>query len=155
VGSSVKTTAERIVRDLRPDLADRLGSGVNQFSGGERQVLALGLVMAASPRVLVLDEPTSALDLANRKTVQAAALRVINSVALTTLWITHDPEEAVLAGSRVVILSDGAIARDIDRATLCGLGASGLRRHLMATIVGSPVQPQGVATEISAGLEVA
>lgn len=103
---------------LRGDLPGRLEHRVSELSGGERQLVALALVMAAPPEILILDEPTSALDLTSQDVVQAAATALVGALGLTVLWVTHDPGEALRVGSRIVILESGAVAEDLNVSDL-------------------------------------
>lgn len=82
-----------------------------QLSGGQRQRVALARAMAAEPRVLLLDEPFGALDAKVRKELRAWLRKFHDETKLTTLFVTHDQEEAFGLCDRVVILRDGVVVQ--------------------------------------------
>ncbi|MCS7063413.1 MAG: sulfate ABC transporter ATP-binding protein [Methylacidiphilales bacterium] len=81
----------------------------SQLSGGQRQRVALARALAIEPRVLLLDEPFGALDARVRKDLRKWLREFHNSVRLTTLFVTHDQEEAFELADRVVIIHEGSI----------------------------------------------
>ena len=80
-----------------------------QLSGGERQRVALARGLAGRPDVLLLDEPLSNLDAQLRADARAEVRRVQAAAQLTTLYVTHDQDEALALGDRVAVLRDGAL----------------------------------------------
>jgi sulfate transport system ATP-binding protein len=80
-----------------------------QLSGGQRQRIALARARAIEPRVLLLDEPFGALDARVRKELRRWLREFHDQTRLTSLFVTHDQEEAFEVADRVVILSDGRI----------------------------------------------
>lgn len=80
---------------------------VDSLSGGEQQRVAIGRALASGPRALLLDEPLASLDLGLRARVLRHLLRVRDELDLPILVITHDPDEALLLGERVVVLDGG------------------------------------------------
>jgi sulfate transport system ATP-binding protein len=80
-----------------------------QLSGGQRQRVALARALAVSPRVLLLDEPFGALDATVRKSLRRELRRIHDATQVTTVFITHDQEEALELSDRVVVLNDGQI----------------------------------------------
>jgi len=87
-------------------LADLRTRPLRTLSGGERQRVAVGSVLAAHPKVLVLDEPTSALDPAAAEEVLAAIQRLVHDLGLTVLLAEHRLERVVQYADRVIRLSD-------------------------------------------------
>ncbi|MES2034637.1 MAG: sulfate/molybdate ABC transporter ATP-binding protein [Pseudomonadota bacterium] len=81
----------------------------NQLSGGQRQRVALARALAVSPRVLLLDEPFGALDATVRKSLRKELRRVHDATGVTTIFVTHDQEEALELADRVAILNKGVI----------------------------------------------
>jgi sulfate transport system ATP-binding protein len=86
--------------------ADRYPS---QLSGGQRQRMALARALAVQPRVLLLDEPFGALDATVRKELRAWLRRLHDEVHVTTVFVTHDQEEAMEVAEQIVVLNDGRI----------------------------------------------
>jgi sulfate/thiosulfate transport system ATP-binding protein len=90
----------------------------SQLSGGQRQRMALARALAVEPRVLLLDEPFGALDATVRKELRAWLRRLHDEVHVTTVFVTHDQEEAMDVAEQIVVLNDGRIeqagtARDL------------------------------------------
>jgi sulfate transport system ATP-binding protein len=90
-------------------LADRLPS---QLSGGQRQRVALARALAVEPKVLLLDEPFGALDANVRRDLRRWLRRLHQEIHLTSVFVTHDQEEALDLADRVVIINRGAIEQD-------------------------------------------
>ena len=87
-------------------LADRYP---HQLSGGQRQRIALARALAVEPRVLLLDEPFGALDAKVRKELRRWLRRLHDEVPVTTVFVTHDQEEAMEVADRVVLMNHGRI----------------------------------------------
>jgi sulfate transport system ATP-binding protein len=87
-------------------LADRFP---HQLSGGQRQRVALARALAVEPRVLLLDEPFGALDAKVRKELRRWLRRLHDEVHVTSVFVTHDQEEAMEVADRVVVLNQGRI----------------------------------------------
>jgi sulfate transport system ATP-binding protein len=81
----------------------------SQLSGGQRQRVALSRALAVQPRVLLLDEPFGALDATVRKSLRKELRRVHDATGVTTIFVTHDQEEALELADRVAILNQGRI----------------------------------------------
>ncbi|SCY88642.1 ABC transporter ATP-binding protein [Paracoccus tibetensis] len=83
----------------------------SQLSGGQRQRVALARAIVTRPRVLLLDEPLSALDKTLRVDMQLELRRIQREVGITTIFVTHDQEEALTLSDRIGILKDGRIVQ--------------------------------------------
>lgn len=81
----------------------------SQLSGGQRQRVALARALAVEPRVLLLDEPFGALDAQVRKELRRWIRRLHNEIHLTSVFVTHDQEEALEVADRVVLMNEGCI----------------------------------------------
>jgi sulfate transport system ATP-binding protein len=81
----------------------------SQLSGGQRQRVALARALAARPRVLLLDEPFGALDAQVRAELRGWLRRLHDEIHLTTVFVTHDQDEAFVVADRVVVMNRGRI----------------------------------------------
>jgi sulfate/thiosulfate transport system ATP-binding protein len=101
---------ERVERLLRLVQLDQLASRYpSQLSGGQRQRVALARALAIEPRVLLLDEPFGALDAKVRKELRRWLRHLHEEMRITTVFVTHDQEEALELADRVVVMSQGRI----------------------------------------------
>jgi molybdate transport system permease protein len=152
-------------------LLDRLPE---QLSGGQRQRVSLARALAGDPRVVLLDEPFSALDAPVRAELRRELRRLQRDVNLSTVLVTHDPEEAAMLADEIMVVSDGQVlqsgsCRDVYQrpasaaiGRLLGIdnlfeGAAGADGMLLAGGGGAPGggvsigAPIGVATGMPAG----
>jgi multiple sugar transport system ATP-binding protein len=90
-------------------IESRLGRYPRQLSGGERQRVALGRAIVRDPKCFLFDEPLSNLDSKLRVDMRAELKRLHLELKSTTLYVTHDQEEAMTLGDRVVVLSAGVV----------------------------------------------
>src|ERR1700753_3543488 len=81
----------------------------SQLSGGQRQRVALARALAIEPRMLLLDEPFGALDPKVRKDLRLSLKGLHTRVGLTTVFVTHDQEEALELGDLVAVMNEGRI----------------------------------------------
>ncbi|UVC12184.1 ABC transporter ATP-binding protein (plasmid) [Rhizobium sp. TH2] len=84
----------------------------HQLSGGQRQRVALARAIVINPRVLLLDEPLGALDKALRVDMQIELKRIQREIGITTIFVTHDQEEALTMADRIGILRDGRLVEE-------------------------------------------
>lgn len=91
-----------------PDVAEKYPS---QLSGGMRQRVALARGLAVQPSILLLDEPLSNLDAALRKEMQVELKRIHGQLRVTTVFVTHSQEEALVMSDRIAVMRGGKIIR--------------------------------------------
>ena len=84
-----------------------------QLSGGMAQRVSLGRTLYYDPDIILMDEPFSALDYFTRRSLQLTLLQLYAATRKTILFVTHDVEEAVLLGDRVLVMASGAIQEQI------------------------------------------
>ncbi len=90
-------------------LENRLRAKVGLLSGGQRQALSLLMAAFTNPRVLLLDEHTAALDPQRAALVSTLTNRIVTTERLTTLMVTHNMEQAITLGNRLVMMHEGQI----------------------------------------------
>ena len=101
---------ERVHRLLRLVQLDRLADRYpGQLSGGQRQRVALARALAVEPELLLLDEPFGALDAKVRKELRRWLRQLHDEMGLTSIFVTHDQEEALELADRVVVMNEGRI----------------------------------------------
>lgn len=92
-------------------LEEHLRKKIDQLSGGQKQRVALARTMVMKPKILLLDEPLSALDGVIKESIKDRIKTIAKEFHLTTIIVTHDPEEALTLSDRVMILNEGGIAQ--------------------------------------------
>jgi putative ABC transport system ATP-binding protein len=92
--------------DLPADFAQQ---DSQTLSGGQAQRVAIARVLATEPAVLLLDEPTSALDPAATRRIEETMLKLCQTLGLTILWVTHNPEQARRIADRIYLLVQGRV----------------------------------------------
>ena len=103
-------TRQRVAEALASvDLAGFEARRTGEISGGQQQRVALARALAPQPRVLLLDEPLSNLDPTLRERTRRELKRIIQRVGITTLFVTHEQEEAFDLGDRVAVLNAGRL----------------------------------------------
>jgi len=111
-GLSDKTKRDDLVRELLGKVGlnqSHIHRYPHEFSGGQRQRIALARALAARPRVLLLDEPFGALDAQVRAELRAWLRRLHDEIHLTTVFVTHDQDEAFEVADKVVIMNHGKV----------------------------------------------
>ena len=91
-------------------LTDKRAAYPNELSGGEQRRAELARALAPQPDVLLLDEPLSALDRSLRTELQGEIRRIQRETGVSTLFVTHDQEEAMALADRIVVMNDGRIS---------------------------------------------
>jgi sulfate/thiosulfate transport system ATP-binding protein len=105
--AQVKQRVEELLELVQlKGLGDRYPS---QLSGGQRQRVALARALAVQPKVLLLDEPFGALDAKVRKDLRAWLRRLHDEVHVTTVFVTHDQEEAMEVADRIAVMNKGKV----------------------------------------------
>ncbi|MEJ2264547.1 MAG: putative 2-aminoethylphosphonate ABC transporter ATP-binding protein [Anaerolineales bacterium] len=105
-----KVVAEKVTELLHliglPDVGEKYPA---QLSGGQQQRVALARALATSPGLLLLDEPLSALDARVRISLRLEIKHLQNQLGVTTVFVTHDQEEALVMADRIVVMNQGTI----------------------------------------------
>ena len=104
---STKEEVEELIELL--GLKQHLGKNIEQLSGGQKQRVALARTLVMKPKILLLDEPLSALDGVIKESIKDKIKQVAKELNLTTIIVTHDPEEALSLSDRVMIMNGGHI----------------------------------------------
>lgn len=110
-GTPGNQSKQERVTDLL-ELVDLAGFGErdpDELSGGQQQRVALARALAPGPDVLLLDEPMSALDARLRQSLRTQVKRIQSDLGITTVYVTHDQEEALAVSDRVAVMNDGRV----------------------------------------------
>jgi thiamine transport system ATP-binding protein len=105
-GGGSNTARVRELLDL-VDLGDMVDRDPNTLSGGQQQRVAMARALAPGPDVLLLDEPMSALDAKLRERLRVQVREIQQELGITTIYVTHDQEEALAVSDRVAVMRDG------------------------------------------------
>ena len=92
-------------------LREHLDKKIEQLSGGQKQRVALARTMVMKPKILLLDEPLSALDGVIKESIKDKIRQIAREFKLTTIIVTHDPEEALTLSDKVLIVNNGTISQ--------------------------------------------
>ncbi|MBS7009614.1 ABC transporter ATP-binding protein [Anaerostipes sp.] len=92
-------------------LKEHLPKKIEQLSGGQKQRVALARTLVMKPKILLLDEPLSALDGVIKESIKDRIKTIAKEFHLTTVIVTHDPEEALTLSDRVLIVNEGRISQ--------------------------------------------
>lgn len=84
---------------------------IEELSGGQKQRVALARTLVMKPRILLLDEPLSALDGVIKESIKAKIKEIAREYHLTTIIVTHDPEEALTLSDKVLVINNGQISQ--------------------------------------------
>ncbi|MFK0205134.1 sulfate/molybdate ABC transporter ATP-binding protein [Agrobacterium sp. NPDC090283] len=115
--AAIDARVEELLRLVKLDgLGDRFPA---QISGGQRQRVALARALSVDPKVLLLDEPFGALDANVRRDLRRWLREIHDSLGITTIFVTHDQEEALDLADRVVILNQGEIVQQGTPKDVC------------------------------------
>ncbi|GIN92167.1 spermidine/putrescine ABC transporter ATP-binding protein [Siminovitchia terrae] len=106
---NIKSKVAKMVEMV--DLAGKEESYPHQLSGGQQQRVALARALVMEPKVLLLDEPLSALDAKIRKSLQKELKRIQKELNITTIFVTHDQEEAMTMSDRIFVMNKGHVVQ--------------------------------------------
>jgi putative spermidine/putrescine transport system ATP-binding protein len=124
-------------------LADQASKYPHQMSGGQQQRVALARALAIEPRVLLLDEPLSALDAKVRAELRDQIRSLQQRLAITTVFVTHDQEEALSMADRVCVMKSGRIEQTATPATLYSRPATAFVAEFVGVSSRVPVERSG------------
>lgn len=93
--------------ELSPHLKKKIG----ELSGGQKQRVALARTLVTKPKILLLDEPLSALDGVIKESIKDRIKSIAKELKLTTIIVTHDPEEALTMSDKILIINQGTISQ--------------------------------------------
>jgi len=132
--NAVRATVEESLR--RVSLFEQRERHPHQLSGGERQRLAIARALAGSPRYLLMDEPFSSLDPLLKRQMIALLKEFRASLGLGVLYVTHNLDEALALGDRILLMSGGRVAGSLNRGQVASLTQSDLLEWYEACVVG-------------------
>jgi heme ABC exporter ATP-binding subunit CcmA len=112
----IQTSVEQMLDAV--DLTEHSKKREWQLSGGQKQRVAFGRAILAAPRLLLLDEPFCSLDAGTRTQMQALFAEISRRYSLTSVFVTHDAKEALVAGHQFARMSDGGLHVYADRKAL-------------------------------------
>jgi putative spermidine/putrescine transport system ATP-binding protein len=107
--ADIQRRVEEMVRIV--GLEEKVTSYPYELSGGQQQRVALARSLAVEPKLMLMDEPFSALDAQIRKQVRSEFRRIQKELGMTTIFVTHDQEEALALSDRVCVMSKGRIVQ--------------------------------------------
>ena len=116
VSAASRARFRTALADIGLGLEARLGARVGTLSGGQRQALALLMATLAQPRLLLLDEHLASLDPKTGEAVMQLTARLVAASRLTTLMVTHNMQEAIRWGDRLIMMHEGRVVLDLSGA---------------------------------------
>ncbi|MDF7672718.1 ABC transporter ATP-binding protein [Lactobacillus sp. ESL0701] len=142
-----KKEAEQIARKYMEltQITDLAEQKPGNLSGGQQQRVAIARALVQEPQILLMDEPLSNLDARLRLKIREEIRSLVKSVGITTLFVTHDQEEALSIGDKIILFNDGLIQQD-------DLGQNFYlepNNYFVANFVGNPVIDNFKVTKIA------
>ncbi|WP_414721607.1 ABC transporter ATP-binding protein [Streptomyces sp. LMG1-1-1.1] len=153
-GPRMRKVAKTARRKQAAELLDLVGLGdkggryPHQLSGGQQQRVALARALALRPRVLLLDEPLSALDAKVRLSLREEIRRIQRELGITTLFVTHDQEEALSMADRVAVMRAGRLEQCAPPAELYGRPATAFVAEFVGTMSRIPGDVDGSTVDV-------
>src|SRR5271166_2571811 len=143
--AEIKARVDELLALIKlPDLAGRFP---HQLSGGQQQRVSLARALAPSPQILLLDEPLSALDARIRAGLREDIRALQRKLGITTIFVTHDQEEALSISDRIVVMNTGAIEQVGSPSDIYNRP----RTRFVASFVGTLNTLEGVVVDPAAG----
>ena len=115
----------------------------SQLSGGQRQRVALARALAIEPRMLLLDEPFGALDAKVRKDLRRWLRELHDAMGITTVFVTHDQEEALQVADLVAVMNEGRIEQIAHARTVARGARDAFRGGIPGRVPAAPCGPPG------------
>lgn len=115
-----------VLESLHLGLENRLNAKVGMLSGGERQALSLLMATFTEPSILLLDEHTAALDPSRAELITKLTKEIVEKYKLTTLMVTHNMQQAIDLGNRLIMMDKGQIILEVNEEQKQGLTIEGL-----------------------------
>ena len=111
--SQKEAEAEAKVRLEQVGLAHKFDAYPDQLSGGQQQRVAIARAIVIEPPLVLMDEPLSNLDATLRIEMREEILRIHQTLGLTTIYVTHDQDEALAMSDRIVVMREGEVAGEL------------------------------------------
>lgn len=109
--NTIKKEVSTVLKEL--NIYDKKDRYPNELSGGQKQRVAIARSIVTKPDLMLMDEPTSSLDAITKEYFQKQILKLYKTYDLTMVFVTHDIEEAVFLGQKIIIMKDGEIKKEI------------------------------------------
>ena len=116
--SQIASKTEELLDKVGLPAAEYANRKPSELSGGEQQRIGIVRAIIAEPKILLMDEPFSALDAISRKQLQALTKDLHKEFGMTTIFVTHDTDEALKLGDRIAVLQEGEIVQVADSDTI-------------------------------------
>ena len=132
-----KEEAEKIAKKYMAltQITDLANQKPGNLSGGQQQRVAIARALVGEPKILLMDEPLSNLDARLRLKIREEIRALVKEVGITTLFVTHDQEEALSIGDKIILFNNGVIQQD-DNGQNFYLEP---KNHFVANFIGNPV----------------
>ncbi len=130
IDAAFKSKVKDAISTLKLGLENKTEQKMGTLSGGQRQALTLIMATLCDAKVLLMDEPTAALDPKSAHSLMENASKLIKEKQLTTLMVTHNMREAVNYGSRLLMMKEGRVMRDLDEVQKSNIDATQLSNWL-------------------------